>query len=70
MTREQKIRIVLHKAEQPWYTMSDPADIALPALVEKNVRALAPLQKQCFNRKEIEHPAKKRIYANLKRWHE
>ena len=70
MTREQKIRIVLHKAEQPWYTISGPADVALPALVEKDVRALAPLQKRCFKREEIECPAKKRIHANPKRWHE
>lgn len=60
VTREQKIRIVLHKAEQPWNTVSNPADAFFPAVVEKDVRALAPLQKRCFNRKEIEEPQKKR----------
>lgn len=70
MTREQKIRIVLHKAEQPWYTMSDPADVALPAIVEKDVRALAPLQKRRLKRAEIEYPPHKRTNADPKSGHE
>jgi hypothetical protein len=39
-SRNDKINIVLHKAAQPWYSLSDPVDENLPALVQKDPRAL------------------------------
>jgi hypothetical protein len=45
-TREGKIGIILNKVAQPWYSLSDPADVHLPALVQKDVRALGLLRKR------------------------
>ncbi|KAI9783262.1 MAG: hypothetical protein M1839_004102 [Geoglossum umbratile] len=44
-TREEKINMILNKAARPWYNLSDPADVHLPA-IQKDVRALGPLRKR------------------------
>lgn len=45
-TREERIKIVLNKAAQPWYNLSEDLDINLPAVVRKDTRALGRPQKR------------------------
>ena len=62
--RERNIRMILHKAEQPWYHMSDPPDVQFPALVEKDVRALAPPRKRLLNSQDKRNSRIKRRILN------
>jgi hypothetical protein len=38
--REEMVKIILNKAPQPWYGMSEPADTHLPAFIQRDQRSL------------------------------
>lgn len=43
MNREEKVKIILNKAAKRWYSLSDPADEQLPAIVHRDQRSLRPV---------------------------
>jgi hypothetical protein len=54
-TREERINNILNKAAQPWYSLSDPQDVHLPAVVRKDTRAIGPLRKRDARGKLVDH---------------
>jgi hypothetical protein len=45
-TRDERVKIILNKAAKPWYSLSDSPDVNLPAIVQKDTRALVPSRKR------------------------
>jgi len=64
--RDERIRIILNKAAKPWYSLSEPENVNLPAIVQKDVRALAPSSQQPFTGKPIKRVCRERTiqYGN------
>jgi hypothetical protein len=46
MTREDKITVILNKTAKPYYTLSNIAEEAMPAVIQKDVRALQNSRKR------------------------
>jgi hypothetical protein len=67
-SRDEKITIILHKAAQPWYSLSNRGGEDFPRIVKKDRRAIRPAKKRMLSdvpTAELENePAKQRKLEN------
>jgi hypothetical protein len=67
-SRDEKITIILHKAAQPWYSLSNRGGEDFPRIVKKDRRAIRPARKRMLSdvpTVELENePAKQRKLEN------